>query len=582
MSISGDDFPRLPKTVAVTRPGMWMALGLAGTMLLLGASAIFALHAASVVASHGEERSRHNAIGNHIHVAYSTIKDVETARRGFVLMNDERYLAPYHSSHTTIENAFANLKTLLVNDTERLRMVNALEESIMARMALAQASIELMREEGEHSERQRSISPEGKAAMERVRLLAETLLDEHAEELERLSVLEARKKQHSTIAIVVAQVLSIVLISIVFFFLFRELRQRAVLQRKITEAYTEVSRSVARLRERSKQISKLGEMSDLLHVCHTSEEAYHIVGEYVPRLFSARAGAICLTAASRDHVVTHTSWGDLQGHDDSFSPNACWALRRGILHRYSKNVGEIHCEHLTGDLPGGTICYPLVAQGETLGFVHLQYDHLPDEQGDEIRLLRTFVEQMGLALANLSLREALKIQATRDALSGLFNRRYMQEALELEFRRAERDETSRVGIILMDLDHFKSFNDTQGHAAGDTVIREVGRFLAESIRSGDIACRYGGEEFVLILPGADTEQTARRAKNICDGVQALNILHEGLAVGKVTFSLGVAVYPIHGQDTATVMAAADDALYSAKKKGRNQVVLAEVDVQAAD
>lgn len=241
------------------------------------------------------------------------------------------------------------------------------------------------------------------------------------------------------------------------------------------------------------------------------------------------------------------------------------------------------CGHLDpSTLPAATLCYPLVAQGETLGFVHLQYDILPSEKSDEFRLVKTFVEQISLAIGNLRLREALKIQATRDALSGLFNRRFMQEALEMEFKRADRIKGGTVGVIIMDLDHFKSFNDNHGHAAGDSVIRTVGGFLSAQVRSGDLACRYGGEEFVLILPGADKDQTARRAQNICDGVRALSLSHDGRDLGTLTFSLGVAVYPEDGDDPTAVLNAADDALYLAKRHGRDQVVVTGIPPQKTE
>jgi len=581
MNVSSDDQPRLPVVSRDTNPVRWVVFGFAGALVLFAASGLFALQTARTVADHGDARERHTAVNHHIHRAFSAVLEVETARRGFILMDDVIYLTPYHEAEPTLEASFAALRKLLADHPERLEAIHELEALIAERLELASRSIELMQEEGYHSEAQKAISPEGHAAMVRVRKQVQNLFEVQDAELARLVEIEERLRARSTAAILTAQALSVVILGIVFLFLVRELRHRAQLQQKVTDAYRELSGSVHRLQERSQQIVRLGEMSDLLHVCATKDEAYHVVSEYAPKLFSAKAGAICLTAASRDQVETFSQWGALEGHAHAFGPQACWALRRGSVHRYTRNGGEVHCGHLTEHMPAGSICYPLVAQNETMGLVHLQYDRMPDDRGDEMRLLRTFVENLGLALANLQLREELRVQATRDALSGLFNRRYMQEAIEIEFRRAERNPDAKVGLIMLDIDHFKQFNDTHGHAAGDTVISEVGTFLFQNVRKGDIPCRYGGEEFVVILPGADKDQTARRAQSLCDGMRVVEVVHDGKSLGNITVSLGVAVFPDDGHDSAALFTSADDALYLAKRQGRDQVVVAGADRSSA-
>jgi diguanylate cyclase (GGDEF)-like protein len=128
---------------------------------------------------------------------------------------------------------------------------------------------------------------------------------------------------------------------------------------------------------------------------------------------------------------------------------------------------------------------------------------------------------------------------------------------------------------MLDIDHFKRFNDTYGHDAGDTLLREVGSFLQAHTRGKDIACRYGGEEFTLVLPGASLEATLLRAETIRAAIQMLAVEHQGQPLARVTASLGVAVFPGHGTSADMLIRTADQALYQAKRTGRDRVVVAE-------
>jgi diguanylate cyclase (GGDEF)-like protein/PAS domain S-box-containing protein len=168
----------------------------------------------------------------------------------------------------------------------------------------------------------------------------------------------------------------------------------------------------------------------------------------------------------------------------------------------------------------------------------------------------------------------LQEQAIRDPLTGLHNRRYLDETLPRELQRAER-RNQPIGIIMLDVDRFKRINDTYGHDAGDTLLRAVGAFLRGNTRGEDVICRYGGEEFTLVLPGAALADTQQRADILCTGIQSLAIEHNGYALDAVTASFGVAVFPDHASTADELIRAADQALYQAKQNGRNQVVIAE-------
>jgi diguanylate cyclase (GGDEF)-like protein len=202
----------------------------------------------------------------------------------------------------------------------------------------------------------------------------------------------------------------------------------------------------------------------------------------------------------------------------------------------------------------------------------------PDPSADPELLQRkqkfavTLAEQVSLAFANLMLRETLKYQSVRDSLTGLFNRRHMEESLERELLRSARN-GKPVAVLMIDIDHFKRFNDSFGHEAGDILLRELGSLLSSQIRGGDIACRYGGEEFLVIMMDASLRCAAERAETLREQARNLQIHHHGETLRKVTISIGVAAFPDHGSSAQELINRADRALYKAKTSGRDRVIV---------
>jgi diguanylate cyclase (GGDEF)-like protein len=263
-----------------------------------------------------------------------------------------------------------------------------------------------------------------------------------------------------------------------------------------------------------------------------------------------------------------------------FGPQDCWALRTGRVHVVTAGDHTAECGHAAAAGQHSYCCVPLQAQGEAVGILHLQMIE-PGELSEPVMTLVTmFAEQVGLSVANIRLREALRDQSIRDPLTGLYNRRYMEEMLERETLRAVRSEQG-LGVLMLDLDHFKNFNDTYGHDAGDTVLREAAAFLLKSVRAEDIVCRFGGEEFIVILPVADLKVAQARAERIRSRLRELPVLHQGQSLGMVTVSVGVAELPQHGTTRTELIEAADAALYRAKREGRDRVVVAD-DAPAID
>jgi diguanylate cyclase (GGDEF)-like protein len=286
--------------------------------------------------------------------------------------------------------------------------------------------------------------------------------------------------------------------------------------------------------------------------------------------------------ASRNLLEAMAVWGEFQQSEGVFSPEDCWALRRGQAQSWENAQSGLLCKHLGSSPVPGSLCIPVVAHGESMGLLHLRRatSSTPAETTQPVAQARqtratNFSACVALALANLKLRESLRWQSIRDSLSGLFNRRYMEESFEREMRRAVRNQRP-LSVLMMDIDHFKNFNDSFGHEAGDTLLTALGVFLRSHTRGEDIACRYGGEEFALILPDAPHGFAYKRAEQLREEVKNLHIQYHGLALEKITLSIGVSSYPEDGDSPDNLLRIADAALYRAKTEGRNRVVVGQL------
>lgn len=367
-----------------------------------------------------------------------------------------------------------------------------------------------------------------------------------------------------------------------FIFQVQDITDRKQSEAALTLAHEELKSRVAELEQRTTELSLVSETAELLQSCRSVEEAHKIVARSAGQLFPDESGALALMSPARDHVEVVLAWGHELPTEGYFTPDECWALRRNRMHVVNDMHDDLLCPHvaMTGSASGGSqaagytgyICLPLTAQRETLGLLHIWRNDGVRLAPARQQLARTVAEQISLALANLRLQETLRGQSVRDALTGLFNRRYLEESLEREINRAQRSRKS-LGVIMLDVDHFKRVNDTYGHEAGDAVLRELASLLQSSLRKGDLACRYGGEEFTLILPDASLEDAHQKAEHLRATAEQLAV-HHGARTMAITLSLGVAAFPDHGGSGEVILQCADAALYRAKSEGRNRAVAA--------
>jgi diguanylate cyclase (GGDEF)-like protein/PAS domain S-box-containing protein len=352
---------------------------------------------------------------------------------------------------------------------------------------------------------------------------------------------------------------------------------------ELNEAHENLASGVKALEQRNREMALLAELSNFLISCVTVEEACNAIPKYCETLFPGKHGALYLFRASRDHLNPYAAWGDPPDEVVPIKPEDCWALRRGRPHTVLDPQKDSICGHIATRHKGEPyVCVPLAVQGDLQGLTWIalaKHGASGGEPSDRMiskqQLAITLSEQIALALSNIRLRENLRQQTIRDALTGLYNRRFLEESLNREMARCKRNGTG-FGVLMMDLDHFKRFNDTFGHDAGDSVLREFAQALQENTREGDIACRFGGEEFVVVLPDTDRDGAAMRGERILAVVRDLHVAHNDKPLGSITISIGLAMYPQNGESVKAIVQSADQALYQAKGAGRDRLVMAEL------
>jgi diguanylate cyclase (GGDEF)-like protein len=314
-------------------------------------------------------------------------------------------------------------------------------------------------------------------------------------------------------------------------------------------------------------------MTDILQSAETHADAGEVLRSASLRLLPKESGALYVFNNSRDRLDLAVSWSPLREFDppETLVPDNCWALKRGKLHVNDPSAATLCCKHHSGTL--ATLEIPMVARGTVYGLLMLA----ADDEGraarvrEVARVARALADTMSLALSNIALREKLRTQSLRDPLTGLYNRRYMEDALDRYLSMAERSGEPTT-VIMIDLDHFKKLNDEHGHAKGDAVLRDAAAQLVGALRPADVVSRYGGEELLVILPACPIEDALLKAEVLRSRIESLSEIH-GAAVSA---SFGVASVPQTSLGKSDLIPMADAALYQAKQAGRNCVRTAEL------
>lgn len=403
------------------------------------------------------------------------------------------------------------------------------------------------------------------------------MLNEERELLQERDDASRRTSQISIMTELVVGVFCFTVLLALFALLLRDAILRNRIALLTAETNQELNVSVQTLRDHARDSELLAIARDDLQLCTDQQQVHHSAALRFSELLPGTTGSICIINSSRNMVETVANWGadSTNAHvSEIFPPDTCCGLRSGRLRWYGPGASQIHCTHFTQSAPERYLCLPLVAHGDTVGILSIAFQDEVTQRSAESRIggVQQLIQLTAMALASLQMRQELEHQSVRDGLTGLFNRHFLEIALQRELARAVRRKTT-LAVLMIDVDHFKRLNDQFGHAAGDAVLKEIAHAFLDKIRTDDLACRYGGEEFTIILPEITPEIAFQRAEVIRQAVADLRTRLDNTLYNSVTISIGAAMFPQDGTSPELLLRHADAALYRAKHEGRNRVVM---------
>lgn len=516
------------------------------------------------------------------------LSDAESGQRGFLVTSDPRFLAPYHQAEDGVNVKLSELKSLVADNPAQQKRVVEIADLAAARLRQMADVIASHLRDGPESSKALLMQSNGRVMREQLYGLINALDKVEAKLLDERSMSYSNGYLQTRVTLLAFVALTLLLIGSVYLLMRREIRRRAAAADEQNAYVSALDGSLKTIEQERNEIENVNDVSNFLQSCNSVDEVKSLAGPFLQALFPGRSGTLSMFAASRNQLVRLVAWGD-DRPTGAFSPDECWSLRRGDAHHCDGDGMLPQCAHLADDAAlGSSLCLPLVAHGETLGLLtirervsssdddaHTTEVNQSMEKGSNRRIGELVVRQLGLTLANLRLRETLNEQSIRDPLTGAFNRRYMDIIAKKEIGQALRFKRP-FAVVMLDIDHFKRFNDLHGHSAGDVALVGLCDFLQKNIRDGDWMFRLGGEEFVLLLRELYQDEAEAKARELCDGVANLTLANGKEALPRLTVSMGLAMFPIHGNTLEVLMERADKALYASKQTGRNRLSLATI------
>lgn len=345
------------------------------------------------------------------------------------------------------------------------------------------------------------------------------------------------------------------------------------MEKEILTSRMELSRQLEAIQRRNYILGLLGEMVEGIIVSKSDEDVKTILMRYLGEIFDPHSWALYVLDKEKTVITKWVAGGNgrSQPAHEWIAAEECWALRTGRFYECHKEP-IYSCNQGYNKKKGQIYCYPISYQLDKLGVLSLFV--LDDSERNEGQFFKELLEMVsrfiGLGFWNFRLRIMLREQSILDPLTGLYNRRYLNDYLKMEYYRAERSGMP-ISLIMLDIDHFKDINDTYGHTVGDDVLKNLANIIRQMVRLSDVICRYGGEEFLIVCPDMDIEVARNRAEALRAKVERYILP----LVGGITISIGVATFPRHGDNIEKVLQKADEALYEAKRMGRNCVIVAK-------
>lgn len=319
-------------------------------------------------------------------------------------------------------------------------------------------------------------------------------------------------------------------------------------------------------------ISNLGKMNSMLQLCHDSSKAYDIICKTASEIFPSLSGGLGIFNKSTKVQNTVGTWGNNSLLQPLFQSDDCWAFRSGNIYITNAYKNGAICRHFEVAPQGMYLCVPLIVKNQILGMLNFSASEGHIITSYQQQIINNFSELVKLSLSNIQLKEALSEQAIHDPLTGLLNRRYLYDVLPKMLELTDQT-NQRLCVCMIDLDHFKSVNDQHGHDAGDEVLKYFAHLLKNSFRKTDITCRYGGEEFIVVLVDSDIEHAYSQIEQLRLNMTKAKIAISSGELPSPTLSAGLAEAPQHGKSISDILHAADSALYTAKETGRNRIII---------
>jgi len=350
-----------------------------------------------------------------------------------------------------------------------------------------------------------------------------------------------------------------------FIVLMRDNRRRVVAIKERALREQEILSDQLRL---GREVRLLGDLNSWLQTSRSLDELFEMSARFLTHLMPDSEGSIYVYSNSRDVLDGCASWNG-GSHKAHINPDECWGLRRGRTYVFGEGEVDFTCAHAEPHDGRPYVCIPVLAHGETVGLMHLRARNAESAVrfAEARRLSQMCAEQISLAIANVRMRDQLQDQSIRDPLTGLFNRRYMSRHLSTLLSEGSKP----VSFLMLDVDFFKQINDTYGHDVGDEVLKEFANRISANVRGIDLACRFGGEEFVVVMPDTDLSFAYLVAERLRQSVaDAPFVLNGETRQLPVTISIGVAASQ-SGDTPEVLLKRADQALYRAKREGRNRV-----------
>lgn len=512
-----------------------------------------------------------------ITLTLASLHDIEASQRAYLISGSAERLADFAAGAPLVTEHSRRLQDLVADNTVQSGHAKQMSGLIEARLAAMHEVLETYEQGGLEAARATAQLKRSRTEDQQIDSLGQRMQRLEQELLAQREERSANQAILTRILTVGAVLFSMLILGLALLLLRREQRQRLASMEETRSVNSDLRRSLDEAHQLSQTLRQLSELGEMLQGCRSISEASRGLSISLPLLLPETAGSINLINASQNLVEPVSQWGASPVIDDSlFVPDDCWALRRGHAYPLAGTLPAFTCKHLEhanlAHPDHANLCIPMMAQGEMLGVMTLTSQ--PAISDIERRNANTACEQISMALANLRLQETLRTQSLRDPLTGLFNRRYLEASLEREVQRAER-RGSPLSVLMLDIDHFKRFNDDHGHDAGDALLAQFGAMLTRVIRSEDVACRYGGEEFTVLMHETDTTRAMERAEQIRLATQALVVEHRRQNLGAITVSIGLATFSEHGRSPEELLRSADRALYAAKRGGRDQVRIAD-------